>query len=236
MRFGTAVVSPTIVIALLVGATPDRAHAQAAPPPALAVSLGDQEIVVAGLPAGGKLAWFSLASEPHTYYVRDVRREGVELADPQGAARIALDGDIPARSVWGFVDIASGSHVWMAAPGFAVEEVSHHGREGVGRDGRGKLARLVARRVGVELLGVRPGTGAGTGAWALSSFDGSPTDGDARPDGSVAAALEEARPLGDSLAVPDELSPGDVILGIDPKTYQVFTVRLPGGPKAGGLS
>ena len=201
-------------------AGPPDLHAQSPQETSLNVSFGEHEVVVSGLEPGSRVAWLSLASEPRRYYVRDVRREGIEAADGTGTARIDAGEAVPPRSVWGVVNLGSGAAVWAAPEGFALEEVVPEG-DGLARDDGGRLNRLLTRAVGLELLVVRPGTG----AWALTVFDGSPSDRDGKPDGGVAASLEEGRPLLDSPAPPDELLPGDVVLGIDPRTYGVFILR-----------
>ncbi|MGH2628753.1 MAG: hypothetical protein ACRDHY_19110 [Anaerolineales bacterium] len=186
----------------------------------LRVSFEEQGVVVSGLEPGSRVAWLSLTSEPRRYWVRDVRREGIEPADAGGTARIGLGEPVPPRSVWGVVDLASGVAAWAAPEGFPIEEVVPEGK-GFDRDDRGRLNRLLTRAVGLELLVVRPRSG----AWALPVFDGSPSDRDGKPDGGLVAALEEGRPLLDGPVAPALLLPGDVVLGIDPKTYRVFILR-----------
>lgn len=161
-----------------------------------------------------------------------MRREGIETAGATGAARIQLDVTVPPRSVWGFVDLESGASLWAAPEGFVLEEMSL-GPDHVRRDDRGQLNRFRARAVGLELMAARPADGpvpdSGSGAWALIVFDGSPSDRDEASDGGVEAATDTGRPIDDSPSPPEQLLPGDVILGIDPNTYQVFMLRLPGG-------
>ncbi len=221
----------------LAASDPSTLFAQAEASAAPVIAFEQAAVVVSGLAPGAEVAWLSLASEPRRYYVRDTRREGIERDDDgDGTVVIALDGEVPPRSVWGVVDLASGLFEWSAPVGFELQKLAAAG-EGAGRDGLGRLNRLIARRVGIEALWARPGTGPGVpgavrGAWALTVFDGSPGDRDGAPDGGVAAALDEARPFGESPPPPEQLLPGDVVLVIDPRTYQVFTVRLPGGPEA----
>jgi hypothetical protein len=206
--------------------------AQPTAEPALGVAFDGDEVVVEGLAPGSRLAWLSLASEPHRYHVRDVRREGIETADATGAARIQLEVEVPPRSVWGFVDLASGKSLWAAPETFLLEE-TEAGPDQVRPDDRGQLSRLRARAVGLELMAARPAGGpvphAGSGAWALTVFDGSPWDRDEASDGGVEIATDTGSPIADSPSPPEQLLPGDVILGIDPNTYQVFTLRIPGG-------
>jgi hypothetical protein len=210
----------------------DTLFAQPSASAPLKLAFEADAVVVSGVPAGARLAWLSLASEPHRYWVRHVRREGVETdADGDGAVRVAVDGGVPPRSVWGVVELETGEAVWAAPEGFALVETAAR-PEDVRQDGRGRLNRLLARRVGLELLWGRPGKGAEGGAWGLTVVDGAPEDRDGAPDGGVAAAFEEARPLGESPPAPGELRPGDVVLGIDPRTYEVFALRLPGGGPA----
>ena len=203
---------------LLLAASPARAQSDET---TLQVSFDEHEVVVSGLAPGSRVAWLSLASEPRRYYVREVRREGIEAADGTGTARIDAGEAVPPRSVWGVVDLESGAAAWAAPEGFPLEEVVPEGG-GLARDDGGRLNRLLSRAVGLELLVVRPGSG----AWGLTVFDGSPADRDGEPDGGLVVALDEGRPLLDSpAAAPALLLAGDVVLGIDLKTYRVFTLR-----------
>jgi hypothetical protein len=216
-----------------VGADPSTLFAQPEASAAMTIAFEKEAVLVSGLEPGAEVAWLSLASEPQRYYVRDTRREGIERDDDgDGTVEILLDGEVPPRSVWGIVDLSTGLFEWGAPEGFDLQKLAVPG-EGAGRDNQGRLNRLLAHRVGVEALWVRPGKGpgpgGGKGVWALTVFDGSPGDRDGAADGGVAAALDEARPLGESPPPPEQMLPGDVVLVVDPRTYQVFSVRLPGG-------
>ncbi|HVF58783.1 MAG TPA: hypothetical protein VNJ70_03090 [Thermoanaerobaculia bacterium] len=219
MRISTLHFAALLAVVLL-AAGPPGLHAQPPEETPLKVSFEEQAVVVSGLAPGARVAWLSLASEPHRYFVRDVRREGIEAGDGKGTARIDAGEPVPPRSVWGVVDLESGAVAWAAPEGFPLEEIVPEG-DGLARDDGGRLNRLVTRVVGLELLVARPGSG----AWGLTVFDGSPDDQNGQPDGEVVAALEEGRPLLDSPAPTDQLLPGDVVLGIDPRTYRVFTLR-----------
>ncbi|MGH2669132.1 MAG: hypothetical protein ACRDH5_08470 [bacterium] len=96
---------PTVLLlSLLAPAALDAADlstffAQPAASAAPTLAFEEQAVVVAGLAPGARLAWLSLASEPQRYWVRHVRREGVELdGDLDGSVRLELEGAVPPRS------------------------------------------------------------------------------------------------------------------------------------------
>jgi hypothetical protein len=201
----------------------------------LEVTFEETSVVVSGVEPGSRVAWISLASVPHRYWVRDVRREGIGEADAAGIARIELEEEVPPRSVWGVVDLADGAMAWAAPEGFSLR-VRSGDDEVLGSDEGSRRNRVFARGVGLELLAVRPRgnevADQEAGAWGLTVFDGSSSDLDRAPNGGVAVALDQGRPVADSASPPRELRAGDLVLGIDPNSYEVFTLRMPAGPGA----
>jgi hypothetical protein len=219
-------VRKTRLLVLLLVALASPAAFAAQPP---TIDFEDDAAVVSGLAPRGQVAWMSVSREPREGYVRVMRREGIAKDDDgDGAVRLALEPDerIAPRSLWAVVDLASGELALASPAGeAAVREVVFPGR-GVARGASNKLDRFEAGREMVELLYARPG--AAPAAWGLTAGDGGEADDDGADDGALAAALAGARSLGGSPAPPEELTAGDVVVAVDPRTLDVFAVRLVG--------
>lgn len=216
---------PRLLVLLLVFLAVPAAFA--APPPT--IDFEEEAAVVSGLAPQGQVAWMSVSREPREGYVRVMRREGIAKDDDgDGAVRLELEPDerIAPRSLWAVVDLASGELALASPEGeTSVREVVFPGR-GLARGASNKLDRFEAGREMVELLYVRPGTT--PAAWGMSAGDGGEADDDGADDGALAAALAGARPLGASPAPPEELTSGDLVVAVDPRSLEVFAVRLKG--------
>jgi hypothetical protein len=70
-------------------------------------------------------------------------------------------------------------------------------------------------------LMVRPGIGAGTGAWAFTGGDGGPRDEDGKNDGHLRFALDKFDPLPGSPASPAKLQRTDLWIVVDPLSMEI---------------
>ena len=216
--------SPLVVVLLAFAALPTFA----AQPPSVAFE--PEAVVVSGLAPQAQVAWMSVSREARAGYSRVVRREGIaQDHDRDGVIRLEPEGEgaIAPRSVWAVVDLASGELALAAPGGVPVREKAFPGR-GLTRGASGKLDRFEAVREIVDILFVRPG--ATPGAWVLTAGDGGEGDDDLADDGVLAATLATAQPVGESAAAaPEELAAGDVVVAVDPRSLEVFAVRLKPG-------
>ena len=67
------------------------------------------------LTSGGKIAYIFVSREHRGWQSTVVRRDGILTADASGSVRLELEREISPRSVWAFVDLATGDRV-LAAP------------------------------------------------------------------------------------------------------------------------
>lgn len=216
---------------LLCLALPSALAAQApAATPAPRITFEPQAAVVQGITPNGGVVWFSLAREVADDDVATlVRREKILLdEDGDGTVRFSLDREVPLRSIWVAVDLASGELTAAAPEGFPLQQVAWRGR-GLGRD-NARSDTVEDARPFAEVLIVRPGEGGG--AWGLTVGDGSITDEDGAADGKIAAALDQMRPLGQGAQPPQRFDPKDVVLLIDPNRMEL-TVARAGEPQTG---
>lgn len=192
------------------------AFAAAAP----SITFDGKQVVVKGVTPGGDVACVGVWRELGDTMPRLVRWDRVVRDDGDGAVTFDVGRDVPPFSVWAVADVTTGDTDIVPGPGtdprpaaFASDLV------GSKRDGTFAFAD---RRAYLELLVVRPGTG----AWAISAGDGGAGDDDKTPDGVIVPALAQSHPVTSISTRPAALSAGDVILAIDPESFEYYSVRL----------
>jgi hypothetical protein len=209
------------LIALLAPAT--LADETAAPP---TISFEEQAVVVEGLAAGADTILFGAGRGVAGFLPYQTRFSERRTADAEGTARFELAQPLPTSSVWVVVDLAAGGATLAAPEGSELREVHFPGR-GL----PASLERLEDARSGLEVLWVRPlGTAPepaeGAGAWGGRVRDGSGRDGDDREDRRLSVRLDLLDAIGASPPAPARLTAGDVLVGIDTETLEIYTFRL----------
>lgn len=189
----------------------------AAEPPV--VSFESAAVVGRGLTPKGQAVWFSVAREISRRATTVVPRIEIQSDDDgDGVVRLAVEQEVPLRSIWFAVDLATGETAVATPEGFPKLE-----RELPGRAIPAALNRLDLERRFAYLLLVRPGIG----AWTLRVGDGGESDEDGEPDGTLRAALADLAAVGDgSLPPPERFSPKDILLIIDPDRMEYSAVRI----------
>lgn len=192
--------------------------AAAAPPE---ITFESSAVVARGISPKGQAVWFSVAREISRQSTRVVpRQEVLTDEDGDGTVRLELDREVPLRSIWFAVDLATGETGVATPEGFPLLEVELPG-EAI----PAALNGLELRRRFAHLLLVRPGVG----AWQLRVGDGGESDEDGEPDGTLRAALSSLSPLQEGGPPPPErFSPKDVLLVIDPERMESASVRIGG--------
>ena len=162
--------------------------------------------------------FFSIAREVSGYATTTVHRQDIlPDADADGIVRFELGRDVPFKSVWFAVDLATGELAVAAPEGFPLREVPFPARAIPAL-----LNRIDLDRPLVEIVLVRPSVG----AWAVRVGDGGDKDEDREADGTLRAALSALTPLGDSPPPPERLRASDLLLVIDPQRLDVLIARL----------
>jgi hypothetical protein len=144
--------------------------------------------------------------------------------DGDGAVRLAVEGGIWTISVWAAVDLETGEYA-VAVPPYSPLAAGTFPGQGLALGARGQLNRFQDRREAVEVFWARKGVG----AWRLAALDGTGRDADGAEDGRVALQLDEAAPVGESPVAPKRLEGGDVVVAVDPRSFEFFAARVPGG-------
>ena len=179
-------------------------------------------MTVDGITAQGQVVWYSVAREVAEDDVATlVRRSGVRM-DDDGDGKVSwdLEGEVPTRSIWVAVDLATGRVAVATPEGYPLRRVGWRGR-GLGRD-NARADRVEDLRTYADVLLVRPGEG----AWRLTAGDGSDQDDDGAADGKLAVALDRMRPVegiaGAGEAVPPaRFGSKDVVVLIDPNRMEL---------------
>ncbi|HEX6861566.1 MAG TPA: hypothetical protein VF414_02060 [Thermoanaerobaculia bacterium] len=187
------------------------------------ISFEPEAVVARGISSRGQAVWFSVAREISRQSTNIVPRHAIVAdEDGDGAVRLELGQEVPLRSIWFAVDLATGETGVAVPEGFPLLEMELPG-EAI----PAALNRLDLERRFAYLLLVRPGAG----AWQLRVGDGGASDEDGEPDGNLRAALSSLAPVQEGgSSAPERFSPRDVLLVIDPERMEFATVRI-GDPR-----
>lgn len=186
------------------------------------IAFGFDTATVSGVTPGGKTVWLSLAHETPSYNLRITEQVALVVDDDRdGTVRHSFGRRLPHQSVWVVLDLTQGA---MAV---ATPDRTRVRRRvlppGALRPGTGdRTARLAASGEYLTFLYVRPAVG----AWVVTVDDGTSSDGDQLDDGNVSVPLDRMQPIGDSPPPPKGFKPGDVVVTIDPLTFEVFDLRV----------
>lgn len=189
------------------------------------VSFEEEAVLVTGLAPAAEVAIFGVGRGVAGFMPYQLGVAERRTADAAGAVRLPLAMELPTNSVWVVVELETGGAIVVAPPGSEVLAVPFPGR-GI----PASLRRLEDERSGLEVLWVRPGIAATTaesgGAWTGRVRDGSDGDGDGREDRRLSVRLDLLAPLGSSPPAPEQLAPGDFLVGVDTVTLEIYTFRL----------
>lgn len=206
----------SLVLSLSVSAA---ALGQPAGPQPPEISFRPGSVTVDGMAAQGQVVWYSVAREVAEDDVATlVRRSGVRVDDDgDGKVLWELEWEVPLRSIWVAVELATGRVAVATPEGYPLRRVGWRGR-GLGRD-NARADRVEDLRTYADVLLVRPGEG----AWRLTAGDGSDQDDDGVADGKLAVALDRMRPVEGiaEAAPPSRFGSKDVVVLIDPNRMEV---------------
>lgn len=185
------------------------------PAPPIAIALGKKTLTVSNVTPSGKVLLLGLDRESagdffNTSHYADVQQE----SGGTGSVTFDIAHGIATHSVWVVADIASGRYGTAAPAGSFYRPLTFSPQA---------LLALVSRAsIPVQLPDlalVRPGVG----AWVVSLRDPGLVQGAGR---SVTLDLVRMRPVGGSPAAPASLALHDLFIGIDPQSFQYFTVEV----------
>jgi hypothetical protein len=214
------------VMVLFVGSSfAAPAVGQTAPPPSPTpitvppvVTLGADAVTVEGITKTASAVVFGVARRSLEFGERlETRFDLVEDTNNDGAIRFEVAEGLPWKSVWAAVDLTTGEFTLAVPEGFPLLETPFPG-QGIGS----ALNTLETAGDFEQLLWVRPALG----AWALTVGDGGVNDGDGEGNHRILADVSRFTAVGKSPAAPDKFAPGDVLVGVEAHTLNVFAARL----------
>ena len=186
-----------------------------------ALEFEEDAVVAGGVTPGAPVAWIGVARDRDGFMPHRLSVWQVVDADATGVARLELGQPVPATATFVAVDLAAGEMAVAAPAGTLLREVAfpHQAIPA-------SLRRLDDARSNLAVLWARPATDGSGGAWGGAVSDGGGRDGDAVEDHRVQVLLDLLEPLGTSPAPPETLAAGDVLVGIDLDTLDIYAVRL----------
>ena len=172
-------------------------------PTPLVLSFSQQAITVSSATPGGKVILFGVGremSDSHPPTPRTVRRMQVLTDDDHdGVVRYDLQRTIPRMAMWAAVDLTSGGRVAVPSPGFEPVRIPVT-PDLVKNDNAGQLKKLEWPFAEMDLLLVRPGTG----AWHLYASKYSGLDENAANRNPLRIDIERMSPIGDAPEAPKQ--------------------------------
>lgn len=191
----------------------------------LQLSASGHQIQVSGATAGNTVVLMGIAREPLAG-ATSVESWVRALADDDGdgIATLDLKREVPLKSAWGAIEIASGNAGVAVAEGFPLEIV-RPGPAGFELDPVEQVPLIRLDRSTLQFLLVRPGVG----AWALKAYDGGSGDlgnlEDGVPDGLLRVDPRQFEPLKAEFGEFPGLSARDWIGAIDDRKLTILLLR-----------
>ncbi len=188
----------------------------ASAPPEIAF---DQDaVVVTGLAPNADVILHGVSRYRDTYYWAVLPTDEALTADETGTIRYEVPDGLAPFSVWAAVDAATGAFAIGKPEGSVAREVPFP-NDGLAQAPGGVVSGLHTSWERVEVLFVRPGAGAWRGV-GLSGNEKAPPAG-------AEVDLASALPIQAATAAPTAgLTPGDVVMAVNPSTLEYFAARL----------
>jgi len=207
---------------LLAGA-PSFAQSDSGPEPAVAfsASLENELLTIRGVTPGGQIGFVAVERDKQHYAVAVRALEGVERDEDQnGEIEVRLDHHPPDSSAWAVVDLASSSVAFTNPDSYPLRLEERELKEILPTSSpEADFPRIPGAFV--EVLIAR---GAGT-LWRVSAVDGGEGDADLVDDHAITLDLQTARALIAGGPELTGLSPGDLVIAIDPKALVFWIYR-----------
>lgn len=218
MRYDKAII--VAVLAILVA--PLWAEGQGKQPGGPAVRIEKRAIVVEGVKPGRELLLFGVWHQPipHSTHIRRWDKVAAD-DDRDGIVTFTFDSDIPFRSVWAVVDLHGDEYVVAGPEGFDLRSRPLPG-SALKKNGE-DVEAIELEAYSTNVLVVR----GGAGAWLLNSRQGDPATDDLPDDGNVIRIDPgKLKPVTGNAPPPKVLTPGDLILVIEPYELDLHFARV----------
>jgi hypothetical protein len=190
----------------------------------LVLTFGERSVTVSGATPGSDVVLFAIAKEPgnsvvpvpmktvHAVVLHDDDHDGTVIFERQRA--------VPLIAVWVAVDLASGQWVASGSPGFDAQTIPLESL--AKQDNAGQLRKLSALVPEMDVLLVRPGTG----AWRVYAAKTSTIDENGRAARPLQIDVGAMIPLATSLPKLDAIHQGDILALIEPHSMRFAVVEV----------
>lgn len=182
------------------------------------------KVLVSGLHAGNRIALLATTRQfdDLTMSQRNLWQV-ITDSDSDGDAVYDFGKPIPEASIWAAVEIESGDTA-IASPAAEELKIVAFPSGGLSNQSGSSSTDLLTYPADTLLaLWVRPGAG---GSFLLSSADGGSQDFDGLQDAVSSVRAEDASPMTLSVSVPTSFSTGDVLVVLDPTTFEISTTSV----------
>jgi hypothetical protein len=204
-----------------------RGAVAAATPPPLTVTFTGHGVHIDGATAGGQVAVVARMREASREMLVRMTEVHEMLRDSgSGALDYDLGRQLPFRSIWAVVDVATGRYVVVSPPGFERQEILFPATVVKNTPAAEADDELLNDRFVLDMLWVHPADNSHGGAWFARVADGGATDLDAKNDGKTLSATSQFRALGNGGAPPKKIKKGDILVMIDPFEMQFFATEV----------
>src|SRR5438270_9081686 len=148
-------------------------------------------IKATNIPPGSQVVFFALGLVPNGFSSSVTRWSKVVVDDDRdGTITFDAGSEVPCKSIWAVVEVASGNFAVAAPKGCPLRHADALSSRSFKRRSKMDADSFVQAKPYLDLLYVEPGRG----AWTIRAADGSPADVDGQP-GVITVALAGANSL-----------------------------------------
>lgn len=180
------------------------------------VLFNDDGLRIAQVKPGSRVAWLAMIREPRNFRIRTRILRGIGPVTPDSEFAIAYKEAAGTYGIWAIADVANGTGVHAKPDSMPVS------RRPLPVKAEAGATSITIAATAVEVLYVRPPEG----AWSFSIADGGEDDADGTQNGSVVIALASFRALEGTLAPPETIAAGDLVLVIDSRRLRTATIEV----------
>lgn len=186
-----------------------------------AISFDADSVIVSNITAAGKVVLIGTSLSMRRN-LPIARAERVVLSDDDrdGTIRYKLNYPLPLRSIWIAVDFETGGWAIGGPPGYPVD-IQPFPESSLHANAAGEIDSLEQERHALQVVVVRPTEG----AWQIFATQSRPANAEQAKHGKLKVVFEGGKIFEGSKTL-KQLKKGDVVIGLDSRTMQVFATRI----------
>jgi hypothetical protein len=185
------------------------------------LSFDSDSVIVSNVSVAGKVVLFGTSlSTWRNLPLSKAERVVIADDDRDGIIRYKLNYRMPLRSIWIAVDFETGGWAIGGPPGYTVD-VQPFPESSLHANAAGEIDSLEQERQAMQVVVVRPGEG----AWQIFAAQSRPANAEEAKHGKLKVVFEGANVFESSKTL-KQLKKGDVVIGLDTRSMQVFATRI----------